>query len=78
MTHDYNRTIADWQAKRLEHLTAEDGWLNVIGRYWLDDSVVRIGSADDNDIVLSAGPVRSWHAYPEAGHAGVSGCSGRC
>lgn len=58
MTTDYQQSIADWQAKRLEHLTAEDGWLNVIGRYWLEDGVARIGSADDNDIVLSAGPAR--------------------
>ncbi|MGV8830606.1 MAG: DUF1684 domain-containing protein [Devosia sp.] len=56
MTSDYQRAIADWQSSRFEHLTAEDGWLNVIGRFWLDESVARIGSADDNDIVLSAGP----------------------
>ena len=56
MTTDYERTISDWQTKRFEHLTAEDGWLNVIGRYWLEDGVARIGSADDNDIILSVGP----------------------
>tara|TARA_R110002124_G_scaffold114535_60_gene269869 strand:+ start:3234 stop:4034 length:801 start_codon:yes stop_codon:yes gene_type:complete len=58
MTTDYQQTIADWQAKRFEHLTAEDGWLNVIGRYWLEDGVARIGSAADNDIILPAGPAR--------------------
>ena len=58
MTTDYADSIADWQAKRLAHLTAEDGWLNVIGRYWLEDGVARIGSAADNDIVLTAGPAQ--------------------
>ena len=56
MTKHYQDAITDWQARRFEHLTADDGWLNVIGRYWLEDGVARIGAADDNDIILSAGP----------------------
>jgi uncharacterized protein (DUF1684 family) len=52
----YSAEIADWQAKRFAHLTAEDGWLNVIGRYWLEPGSASVGSADDNDIILSAGP----------------------
>jgi uncharacterized protein (DUF1684 family) len=55
---DYAGSIADWQAKRFAHLTAEDGWLNVIGRYWLEDGTVSIGSDAGNDVVLSAGPGR--------------------
>jgi len=58
MTNDYEATIKDWQAKRVAHLTAEDGWLNVIGRFWLEDGTASVGSGEDNDIVLSAGPAR--------------------
>ncbi|MET3896626.1 uncharacterized protein (DUF1684 family) [Devosia sp. UYZn731] len=58
MASDYDATIKDWQAQRIAHLTAEDGWLNVIGRFWLEDGTATVGSSDDNDIVLSAGPAR--------------------
>jgi uncharacterized protein (DUF1684 family) len=54
--HDYIRSIEDWRAKRLAHLKADDGWLNIIGRWWLEPGAVTVGSAEDNDIVLSAGP----------------------
>jgi uncharacterized protein (DUF1684 family) len=53
---DYAAHIADWQNKRVAHLTAEDGWLNVIGRYWLEPGSASVGSSEDNDIILSAGP----------------------
>ena len=58
MTTDaaYLASIEDWHAKRFAHLTAEDGWLNVIGRFWLEPGVATIGAAEDNEFVLSAGP----------------------
>lgn len=52
MSTDYETSITEWQGKRFAHLTAEDGWLNVIGRFWLDDGSVTIGSAADNDLIL--------------------------
>jgi uncharacterized protein len=58
MTGDYEASINDWRAKRAAHLTAEDGWLNVIGRFWLEDGTASVGSSEDNDIVLSAGPTQ--------------------
>src|SRR4051794_35270808 len=53
---DYIDEIERWRAHRIERLTAEDGWLNIIGRWWLEPGSVTIGAAGDNDIVLSAGP----------------------
>ena len=70
MTNDYEAAIKDWQAKRVANLTAEDGWLNVIGRFWLEDGTVSVGSGADNDIVLSAGPARL--GTITQGHEGVS------
>ncbi|KAB0676452.1 DUF1684 domain-containing protein [Aureimonas leprariae] len=50
--HDFE----NWKIRRREALTAPDGWLNIIGRYPLQDGVASLGSAGDNDIVLPAGP----------------------
>ncbi len=47
-----------WKLRRREALTAPDGWLNIIGRYPLEEGTVSVGRAEDNDIVLSAGPDR--------------------
>ncbi|TKT76351.1 DUF1684 domain-containing protein [Aquamicrobium sp. LC103] len=53
---DYENSIERWRADRIARLTAEEGWLNIIGRWELEPGTVRLGSADDNDIVLSVGP----------------------
>lgn len=52
----YKHSIEQWQAGRVERLTAPDGWLSLIGLEWLKEGANRVGSAADNDIVLSAGP----------------------
>ncbi|MDB5539290.1 MAG: hypothetical protein JWQ89_1017 [Devosia sp.] len=53
---DYFASLEAWKAKRLANLKAPNGWLNIIGRYWLEVGTVSVGSAADNDIVLSTGP----------------------
>ena len=50
MTHE------DWQAERLAALTAEDGWLNLTDRVEIPPGPQRLGSAPDNDLILSVGP----------------------
>lgn len=50
----YVREILDWRAARIESLKGPDGFLNLVGLYWLDDGAVRIGSSEDNDIVFPA------------------------
>jgi len=52
----YKHSIEQWQAGRVERLTASDGWLSLIGLEWLKEGANRVGRAADNDIVLSAGP----------------------
>ena len=64
---DYIDEIERWRAHRIERLTAEDGWLNIIGRWWLEPGSVTIGSAGDNDIVLSAGPAHVGTVTQEPG-----------
>ncbi len=41
-----------WRARRLARLTAEDGWLTLIGLYWLSPGVHRFGSSEECEIVL--------------------------
>ena len=53
---DYGRSVERWRADRLARLAAEDGWLNLIGRWELRPGTVSLGSAVDNDIVLPVGP----------------------
>ncbi|MGV8986723.1 MAG: DUF1684 domain-containing protein [Cypionkella sp.] len=45
-----------WQRERLAALTAEDGWLNLTDRIEIPPGPQRVGSAADNDLVLSTGP----------------------
>lgn len=41
-----------WRAQRLARLTAEDGWLTLIGLHWLAPGAHRFGSSDGCEIVL--------------------------
>ena len=52
----YKQGIEQWHAARVDRLTAADGWLSLIGLEWLQPGANRVGSAADNDIVLTAGP----------------------
>lgn len=48
----YLNEIEQWHAKRIENLKKEDGWLNLVGLYWLKESENKFGSAKDNNIVF--------------------------
>jgi uncharacterized protein (DUF1684 family) len=48
----YEAEITEWRAGRLERLKSPDGYLNLVGLYWLGAQAARIGSAEDNDIVF--------------------------
>jgi len=53
---DYEAEIATWRAARLKTLAGEDGWLNLIGREWLEPGTATIGAAGDNDLIIESGP----------------------
>lgn len=48
--------LAHWRAERLEGLTAPDGWLTLIGRYWLKEGAQTLGTAPTHALVLTKGP----------------------
>lgn len=53
----YEDEIRAWQARRVERLKSDTGWLSVAGLFWLEPGDNRFGSGPDNDIVLpSAAP----------------------
>lgn len=60
MTADpaYLRSLEAWRADRIARLTAEDGWLNLIGRWEIGPGTATVGAAAGNDIVIGAGPDR--------------------
>jgi uncharacterized protein (DUF1684 family) len=49
----YIKQIDDWHKKRVERLKADDGWLNLVGRFWLKKGKSTFGYAKDNDIVVA-------------------------
>lgn len=49
---------ARWQAERLAALTCADGWLTLVGLFWLDAGEHAVGSAGACAIHLPAGPER--------------------
>lgn len=46
----------EWQKQRVESLTAEKGWLSLIGLHWLEVGKFTLGSGADQQIRLNAGP----------------------
>lgn len=44
--------IEAWRAQRLASLTAEEGWLTLVGLHWLRPGPNRVGSAPDSDVYL--------------------------
>lgn len=54
--NSYMQSIEKWQADRVKRLTAPNGWLSLIGLPWLRPGINTIGSAADNDVVLTKGP----------------------
>ncbi|MFZ2237899.1 MAG: DUF1684 domain-containing protein [Dokdonella sp.] len=52
----YMDGIEQWHAERDARLREPDGWLSFIGSGRVDVGSSKVGSADDNDIVLAKGP----------------------
>jgi uncharacterized protein (DUF1684 family) len=48
----YEASIKRWQEKRDASLRSPDGWLTLVGLFWLKPGPNTIGSADNNDCVL--------------------------
>jgi uncharacterized protein len=51
----YINQIIQWHTRRVQNLEKENGWLNLIGLYWLKEGENKIGSAKNNDIIFPEG-----------------------
>ena len=51
----YIERIERWRAERLERLTSPEGWLSLVGLWWLHEGSNTVGSAETCDVVLPAG-----------------------
>jgi len=47
--------IQKWQSERLASLTKEDGWLTLVGLFWLNEGEYTFGSNPNNAVVLPNG-----------------------
>src|SRR5579875_52537 len=54
-TTSYTDSIHEWQQQRDKSLRSPDGWLTLVGLFWLKPGNNTIGSAGDNDFVLPRG-----------------------
>jgi len=50
----YEEEILRWRQKKEDDLRAEDGWLTLIGLFWLEPGHNRFGAAPDSPIALPA------------------------
>lgn len=55
-TTAFDAEIAQLRLERVDRLTQPLGWLSLVGLDWFDPGQHRVGSAADNDIVLTVGP----------------------
>ncbi len=49
---DYVTEIEAWRDQRLGSLTAENGWLSLVGLYWLEPGDNTFGSTPDNSLIF--------------------------
>lgn len=49
---DYIQEVQEWKQQRLERLKSENGWLNLVGLYWLEEGQNPFGSNEANNIVF--------------------------
>lgn len=51
----YKKEMEVWHANRLQRLTSENGWLTLVGLYWLKEGKNPFGSDTTNTVILPAG-----------------------
>ena len=53
----YRNEVDQWHTKRWASLKSEDGWLTLVGLFWLKDGENKFGSDATNEIVLPQGKI---------------------
>jgi hypothetical protein len=69
----YKEAIKTWHRGRMERLMSEDGWLTLVGLYWLKNGRNSFGSAEENDLVFPLNaPDRIGYFQVENNHVSVA------
>jgi hypothetical protein len=56
-TSPYQQEIDTWHSRRVQDLKAPNGWLNLVGLYWLDEGASSFGAGTQNKITFPAGTI---------------------
>lgn len=59
----YEDEINRWHDKRIEEVMAPDGWLNLVGLYWLEPGPNTFGSSQENAIVFPENKIAERAGY---------------
>lgn len=51
--HDYEIQLTEWRRLKEDELTAEDGWLSLVGLHWLSDGANSLGTDPSLAVALS-------------------------
>jgi len=61
----YQQEIDAWHQKRIQGLRAENGWLNLVGLFWLEEGRNSFGTAATNRLVFPTGKIAAEAGYFE-------------
>ncbi len=50
---NYSDSIIRWHQQRIQDLKAPDGWINLVGLFWLQPGINRLGSSTSNELILT-------------------------
>ncbi|MGC3946231.1 MAG: DUF1684 domain-containing protein [Chryseolinea sp.] len=59
----YAMEINQWHLKRVEEIKSRDGWLNLLGLYWLEPGANTFGTGKDNQIIFPDSTVSEKAGY---------------
>ncbi len=65
LPNDYVAEVDTWHKSRVEGLKKENGWLNLVGLYWLKEGKNSFGSDQSNDLVFPNGSIPAVAGYLE-------------
>jgi uncharacterized protein (DUF1684 family) len=61
----YQKELETWHTNRIKALKAENGWLNMVGLYWLPEGKSSFGSGSQNNIIFPKGSIADAAGYVE-------------
>src|SRR5262245_43425706 len=63
----HKKEVEDWRANRYQRLRSEDGWLTLVGLFWLQDGDNSFGTDATNKVVFPKGPAKAGSLHLEKG-----------